>query len=652
VLVAGLVLALGLAVTYGFWLAACAEARRAVQDEFQFWVSKVAYGVAARLESDVQVLLGVVGLFEASDFVSREEFRRYVAALCLGEGYPGIRGVGFSVLVSADEKAEHVARVRQEGFPAYDIWPEGEREFYAPVVYVEPFDGRNLRTLGYDTARQPVRWAAAERARDQGVAALSGKVLLKQDTAADVEPGALLFLPVYGPGAPHDTRAERRANLLGWAFAAVRTQDLMRDVLGTLDFGQLGSALQVDVYDGDRPSPDALLFALLPAAAGVAGGPALQTVRRLDFGGRQWTLVLTAGAEFAARRPSEKAAVIAIGGGLGSLLLALLVGVRTLNHIRVSDALGAAARLNEQLAERERELLWAQRTAQLGSWTQNPTSGEPTWSEGMFHIWGLDAGQGIPDPAAQRRLIHPDDLPRWDAAERAALERGEPYRLELRLLRPDGQERTIVSICTPQCDATLRVVRLSGTNQDITERVRLQEALREQAIRDPLTGLYNRRYLDEILPGEIGRCRRSGESLVLAMLDLDHFKRLNDAHGHEAGDQVLRAVGELLHGFLRIGDLACRYGGEELTLVLPGASLEDAHTRLDDLRKAVMDMRIRYRGGDLPAVTVSVGLAALGAEADAGAVLSRADVALYRAKTAGRNRVVVAAEGPSPGVPG
>jgi diguanylate cyclase (GGDEF)-like protein len=126
------------------------------------------------------------------------------------------------------------------------------------------------------------------------------------------------------------------------------------------------------------------------------------------------------------------------------------------------------------------------------------------------------------------------------------------------------------------------------------------------------------------------------------MLDLDHFKRLNDTYGHEAGDQVLRAVGELLRGSVRSADLACRYGGEELTLILPGASIEDAHMRLDNLRKAIGQIRILYREGELPAVTVSVGLAAAAPnEADHVALMSRADMALYQAKAQGRNRVVI-----------
>ena len=171
--------------------------------------------------------------------------------------------------------------------------------------------------------------------------------------------------------------------------------------------------------------------------------------------------------------------------------------------------------------------------------------------------------------------------------------------------------------------------------------IKLQEALREQAIRDPLTGLFNRRYLDETLPRELHRCQRQGEPLAAAMLDVDHFKRFNDAYGHEAGDAVLRAMGDLLNHSLRGGDIACRYGGEELTVILPGSTLEDARMRLDRMRQAIMHMRVLYQGGDLPVVTVSIGVAAGEQEMDAAALLGRADAALYQAKADGRNRVII-----------
>lgn len=761
-----LVLILGLGSTFVLWQSARLDAAQALDAEFQLWVDKIAYSIEHRLKSHVQVLRGVVGLFEASEIVDRQEFRCYVEALRLQDNYPGIQGIGFAAFIPPDRKAEHEAAVRREGFPDYAIRPAGAREFYTAVLYLEPFSGRNLRAFGYDMGPEPVRWAAAARARDQGEVTLSGLVTLLQETATDPQPGFLLFVPIYRNGLPHDTVETRRTHLLGWAYSPLRMHDLMHSVLETLEFNKLRAFLNVAVHDGDHRSPESLLFALDPTTV-AAPGPAFHTVRRLEFGGHPWSVQVTSTPGFESRSRSKEAALIAFAGSAGSLLLALLIAVLVTSQMRVAVALRETAQVNEQLRERERELLWAQRTAQLGSWSYDPATRQPTWSEGMFRVWGLDPGRGAPAYDRHRNLIHPEDWPRFDAAVQAAIAHGKPYRLDLRIRRPDGEERSIITICTPHFDHQGKVVKLSGTNQDITERKRvetalhftqsvvdrmsdaaywaaadgrlmyanaaacrmlgyapdellalsikdivpnytdarwaihwselrragslrlesqyrkkngetipveihgdyiefagiayacglarditdrkrLQEVLREQAIRDPLTGLFNRRYLDETLPRELGRCQRIGEPLTVAMLDLDHFKRFNDDYGHEAGDAVLRTVGDLLRQSLRVGDIACRYGGEELVLILPGAMLAAARARLEHVRQAAMRLRLPYRGSQLPAITVSIGLAAAEPdEADAAALLGRADAALYRAKEQGRNRVIAASDAPS-----
>lgn len=127
------------------------------------------------------------------------------------------------------------------------------------------------------------------------------------------------------------------------------------------------------------------------------------------------------------------------------------------------------------------------------------------------------------------------------------------------------------------------------------------------------------------------------------MLDLDHFKGFNDTFGHEAGDAILRAVGELVLRSSRAGDLACRYGGEELALVLPGATVAQTKPRLNSLRRAIEQLRLSYRENELPTITASIGIADAGQwETDAQALLGRADTALYQAKAQGRNQVAVA----------
>lgn len=181
--------------------------------------------------------------------------------------------------------------------------------------------------------------------------------------------------------------------------------------------------------------------------------------------------------------------------------------------------------------------------------------------------------------------------------------------------------------------------RIVAVQQQLTTA---REALREQAIRDCLTGLFNRRYLEEALGRELRRAGHGDERLSILMLDLDHFKNLNDLHGHAAGDAVLKQVGMILDTHTRREDIVCRYGGEEFVLILPGAASSVASRRADELRQAIGRARLESQGEALGSITVSIGVAGFpehGTTAEA--LLGAADQALYRAKHEGRNRVVV-----------
>lgn len=172
--------------------------------------------------------------------------------------------------------------------------------------------------------------------------------------------------------------------------------------------------------------------------------------------------------------------------------------------------------------------------------------------------------------------------------------------------------------------------------------LRLQDKLRSQADRDPLTGLYNRRYMDKVLSGEIAKS--TGKSLLcVAMVDLDHFKQFNDTHGHQAGDMVLQQVAALLNSKMRSRDIACRYGGEEFTLVLTKASSTESLQRIRQLQRDIGLLRMVHQGKTLAPLTASIGVAFFPEHGTTPReLLLAADSALYRAKTAGRNRVVVA----------
>ena len=168
--------------------------------------------------------------------------------------------------------------------------------------------------------------------------------------------------------------------------------------------------------------------------------------------------------------------------------------------------------------------------------------------------------------------------------------------------------------------------------------------LREQSVRDHVSGLFNRRYLEETLERELRRAERDGSEVGVIMMDLDHFKQLNDAHGHAAGDLVLREVGALVRANLRYADIACRYGGDEFTLILPRAPRAVALERAELLRRGVQELRITGGDAQLPPVTSSFGIAVCPDDGRTGAeVLAAGDRALYRAKREGRDRVCDAA---------
>ncbi len=176
--------------------------------------------------------------------------------------------------------------------------------------------------------------------------------------------------------------------------------------------------------------------------------------------------------------------------------------------------------------------------------------------------------------------------------------------------------------------------------------LKLREVLKEQAIRDPLTGLHNRRFLEDTLERELARAQRGKAPLALIIADVDHFKRFNDTHGHDAGDAVLRSVAQTLKSHIRGSDIVCRFGGEEFTLILPDSALDAAREKTESLRRAIAALVLSHAGQALGPVTMSFGLAIYPEHgSDSAGLLQAADRALYRAKHEGRNRVATSRAG-------
>jgi diguanylate cyclase (GGDEF)-like protein len=202
----------------------------------------------------------------------------------------------------------------------------------------------------------------------------------------------------------------------------------------------------------------------------------------------------------------------------------------------------------------------------------------------------------------------------------------------------------------PSSDADLDPAQIISLAKTVGEQIalaianlKLREDLRNQSIRDPLTGLFNRRYLEETLGREIHRAIREQCPLSIIFMDIDRFKLFNDTFGHEMGDTVLRELGAFLNEQVRYEDIACRYGGEEFVVVLPDAPLEIAKHRAEEIRLGVKTLKVKSGGEMLHSITLSLGISAIPEfEANSGTLLRAADAALYQAKAEGRDRVVAA----------
>jgi PAS domain S-box-containing protein len=259
---------------------------------FEFTSAQVALRIQERLSTYALILQGTAGLLAGSYSVDRKEWRTYVEKLSAQERVPGVQGIGFSKLVPPDQLAAHVASIRAEGFPGYTVRPSGERAVYTSIIYLEPFEGRNLRAFGFDMFSEPVRRAAMERARDTGKAALSGKVELVQETGKEVQAGTLMYVPVYRNGAPLDTVERRRSALIGWTYSPYRMQDLMGGILANWTSNE-GKVVDLHIYDGPEVKADKLLFD--SGSGGVQDADSIfYQQRKVEFHGNQWLLVFDA----------------------------------------------------------------------------------------------------------------------------------------------------------------------------------------------------------------------------------------------------------------------------------------------------------------------------------------------------------------------
>jgi diguanylate cyclase (GGDEF)-like protein len=338
-----LVLFTSLGVTWAVWDHERQAARHEVLTQFDYSLGDAVSRVEQRMGTYELLLRGVQSLFNTTGAMDRQRFRDYVNTLDLDANFSGIQTIGVVQWVPGAQADAHIEAMRKQGAAGYAILPPGSRADYAPIVQREPYIGLNRAVLGFDSWAEPVRRRALERARDSGMATLSGKVRLSVDTVT-ARPGFIMYLPIYASGQPIDSVAQRRAHLLGWIYASFR----MHDVIASL-YGEEPPGLTLAIYDGIEPSETTLLHRIGDTSA--SRRPAVISANEyLVVGGHDWTLTMSANDDFKARFGRNAEWLIATAGSGLSLLLALLTWLMMTGRGR---AMRLASTMTKELCESE-----------------------------------------------------------------------------------------------------------------------------------------------------------------------------------------------------------------------------------------------------------------------------------------------------------
>jgi diguanylate cyclase (GGDEF)-like protein/PAS domain S-box-containing protein len=506
---------------------------------------------------------------------------------------------------------------------------------------------------------------------------------------ADKARAAFIGPPARGADSVWALTVSLRADNPDGSFAAVVFARVRLDVFGAMmagiDVGQHGvvAMLRADgaLVARQPEAPGALgqvVVAPLPSAAVTRS----EHVSHVDGILRLISDVWVKDAPLLVRAGRSKADVLAgwnamvafhaigiclILAGLSTLgwRLATSIGERERSHSVLRRTHAHLAELEAQTARANRFLEMAEEVARVGHWRLNLTGDYAvTWSDEVYRLHGVSKADFTPTADYVINAYHPEDREQAREAVRRTVATGQPFELVARINRPDGTIRHLRTRGFFQPAIAGTPPSVFGVIMDVTEQVQSEaallaahaqaeaanaalesanHALQALALQDSLTGLSNRRHFDRALSQEFRRALRSGTSIGLVLIDVDFFKQYNDLYGHQAGDACLRAIAGVIPPLLgRPGDVAARYGGEEIALLLPGTSQPGARAVADRVASAVRRLNIPHGRSGAGIVTISAGVEAfvpvrdLDSEAE---LVEHADLALYAAKHAGRDRV-------------
>jgi PAS domain S-box-containing protein len=464
-----LVLIISLSITLWGWQTVKTNATQVNFEQFELRAERLKFAIQSRMIAYEHVLRGGESLFASMPSVTRQDWHNYVANLNTHEYFPGIRAMGFSQRVLAADKTAHLHQIRAEGFPNYTIHPSGERDEYIPLVYLEPWETKYEKVLGYDAYADPIRQATAEHARDTGKATITRKLTLVTDHETDTRPAFVMYLPIYRSGQPLQTVADRRSALRGFVTSGFFVEEVIQSLFGK------GTELDIDfqIFDGTTTDPDQLIYDE-PTENDLWNNYKPQFTKDISLTNDEhtWTLRILTLPKFDATNRKQVPDFILLGGLFISVLLAGLTGSLTIArriNTQLQTEISQRQSIEEKLRNRE-ELLWLV----IDSIPQYIV-----WKDlqsvylGCNRRFALMAGMNSPTQIIGKTDF---DLP-WEdqdthlfrTTDRQVIESDQPeYHIIETFQNQQGQSRWIDTSRIPLHDANGEVMGILITFEDIT----------------------------------------------------------------------------------------------------------------------------------------------------------------------------------------